>query len=133
MSKVMRAYVLSDASESCEYQEIVFAESAQDAKRGGSDVWSSCDFTDRRAKRAPEFDDASNPPTKEEYLARGWWFACGWCDSHVSNDTEGRVMVGEALYCNQECADNRAELDAGYALRRSAILVEQHETYGGIG
>ncbi|HXE63145.1 MAG TPA: hypothetical protein VN519_06365 [Bryobacteraceae bacterium] len=97
-----------------EHQEIVFAKRGQDVKRIGLDVWSDCDFVERRVKRAPGFDDASDPPTAREFLDRGWFLYCTECGGNVYGDTEGHITVGQRAFCGPDCLKRFARECAEY-------------------
>ena len=114
----LKAYALSDATGYTESACIVFATSCSKAKAllrccdGLHDV----DFVDVRAKRAHKFDDASHPPTAEEYIARGWTLSCSNCeracnDDMDDEDDEGNpveyelVYRGQRVFCSQDCLD----------------------------
>jgi len=82
-----RAYLVWDANDDDAGQMIVFARTARLARLYGHGTGCLTDtqYIDARAKRAPEFDDASDPPTPREWIDRGYYhWCCGCVDVKIS-------------------------------------------------
>ena len=119
----LRAYKVSHDEE---LSEIEFF-SDEDAEQGiGQEDYAE-------VERAPSFDKyAPGPVTMAQYLAEGWWWACGECEHHVGaegcvdcwdegiDDDAPRaepVIRKTSIFCSQKCADAH---DKDRAARKAA-------------
>lgn len=83
--------------------EIVYAETAGKAKALGLCEWVP-EFTAKSVKRAPEFDKYfPKGPSRSVLLRHGWFFECNCCCKKVFDDTKGRVVTRNAVFCNRQC------------------------------
>lgn len=68
-------------------------------------------------ERAPEFDQFGSVDniTFQDYLQRGWFFACMECGCEVNEETEAPVAQeegGQRVWCSQTCKDAMMQADA---------------------
>jgi hypothetical protein len=98
----VKAWAVNDIDR--DIQEVIFAETIGQAKSHSEMFLSgTCDFTDLRASRAPEFDDLCGTTiTDRDYLARGWWVECS-CGRQL--DPLGPVVYDRAgnAFCSNIC------------------------------
>lgn len=108
----LKAYKISCADDD-HGMEVVFAERAKDARRMHSGEICDCGILEIKAHRAPEFDSFSPGPVPIEALFKaGWRWQCQNCENGVYDDTPGRVIVGEYVFCNEACRQ-QCKADAG--------------------
>ena len=91
----------TDAEE--EAHQIVFAETAGKAKYLSEAYYMNGDYTEIKAKRAPEFDqyaDQQKVP-KEVMLQHGWRYECEICFAYTDEDG---VVINDDVYC-EECQE----------------------------
>lgn len=100
---ILRAYKISCADDD-HGMEVAFAERAKDARQMRSGDTCDCGFIEIKAHRAPEFDSyAPGPVPIEAMLKAGWNWSCMSCERYVYDDTPGKVIVGEYVFCNEAC------------------------------
>lgn len=125
-----RAYVVTDSCE--ERSTVVYARNPMEARRLGhyqEDVGAMDYEEELYVRRAPEFDDLRGKSLLRAQLDAGWWFECGYCQAHVSEDevrydpedVEREFEIeptirGHYVYCSPWCAGADA---AGYVDRRA--------------
>jgi hypothetical protein len=101
----LKAYQVSDGNDGC---CIYFAANSATARREGAGEigceWEDIDYCNRR----PEFDQfAPGPVPAQVLIEHGWWFECGNCYAHVTEDTPDPQIDGYYVYCCQSCKDSR--------------------------
>lgn len=106
-----KAYIVSADDRA----EVVFADTANQARAWGGGNLDGSEYIDRRARRAPEFDGREdNPPTMRELVEQhGWWAECRCCNRSVLCDTEGAKWSDDStVTCSPECAEAAKVRDA---------------------
>lgn len=112
----LRAFKVGAGAHGEEDQEVVFAQTAGQAKQYAA-FSPNYDFTEMSAVRAPEFDgcacvdgDRAKGPTAREYLERDWWVPCHGCDRQVWDVEEAGEFSGGGLcaWC-VACAERRRQ------------------------
>ena len=103
-----------------DWDEVAYGNTAGQAKVG-SQYYQDCDtdYVDLRATREPKFDregDDTTPPSEPELVAGGWWVYCRSCDTHVSLDTEARVVRDGTVFCSAECEQRYLHLMGPFIL-----------------
>lgn len=99
----MKAYRISCLGEDYHHQCVVFADSRVEARHKDSRDC-DCAFIDLRIVRAPSFDDLSpGPVTVQEYLDRGWFWLCQYCDKAVYDNDNPVIIMNRHVCCNLAC------------------------------
>jgi hypothetical protein len=132
--------------------EVVFASTSAKARAAvTSDYANDVPYTDRRAARAPEFDEYLGRLMTRVLLAHGWWHTCAGCDQRISLDDELDQMsaaadegdpasesgayyetANGALYHSEECCSRRYR-EAGATLgRQRGVALDAVERWPGI-
>lgn len=98
----MKAYHVHDKKNSGEEacHEIVFAETAAQAKYISEAYSNGVPWTDISAIRKPQFDQyaESGSISKSAYIADGWYFECDVCGSFSATHENGEKVLCDDCY-----------------------------------
>ncbi|EEW1783257.1 MULTISPECIES: hypothetical protein [Escherichia] len=99
--QVLKAYYVQGD----EYGIIRFATSNVVARREGANELEE-EFNCVSCKRfhgADKYAELGRVPSRVLVEEFGFWQECTYCRCHVDEETEGRVWVGDSVYCDMEC------------------------------
>ncbi len=114
------AFIVTDEMEG--RADVFFERSHAAARRAGAGEF-GVEFGDVTCRREPRYD---NGVTMQQRLEDGWHWDCAGpnCQRVVDNDTEGRVVGGETVYCSEACRESHARQKADRKRREDAVRAE---------
>lgn len=124
---MLKAYKVSCHSMDYHGQQVVFAESARDARQRDPRDFCDCGYINTTAVRAREFDELAPGPIKtSDYLARDWYFSCSLCNKNLYQDNNPLFIDGDEcsqMFCNVDCATQKLTeyLDMGPKVHESIL------------